>query len=74
MAQKEFKMALTHLENRIMMAIGRHRVSISEIEDAFFSLVRPARRTLQRALRELVKRKLLMQTGTRRGTKYEKAK
>lgn len=64
-------MALTHLEERIVMAIGRHAVSISEIEQSFF-MTRPSRSTILRTLRGLVRKKVLIQTGIQRGTKYEK--
>lgn len=66
-------MALTTLEERIMRAIGRNRVSISEIESAFFGMDRPIRRTVQRALIEMARKNLIRRFGTGRGTKYEKA-
>lgn len=67
-------MALTHLEERIMMKIGKHSVSIGEIEAGFFSSERPARSTLYRALQKLVHKSVIKQTGLGRGTRYEKVK
>ncbi len=67
-------MALTRFEERIMTQVHRQRVSISEIHDGFFSTERPSRRTLQRAIASLVRRGVLIQTGEKRGTRYEKAK
>lgn len=65
-------MALTILEDRILRIIGKHRRSISEIERDFFTMDRPNRRTIQRALSDMVRAGLIRQTGIQRGTRYEK--
>lgn len=67
-------MALTPFEERILMQIGKNSVSISEIENDFFSSERPARATLYRALQKMVHKSVIRQTGAQRGRRYEKIK
>lgn len=65
-------MRLTPNEELVLDALRRHRLSMSEIEDKFYSSFRPSRRTLQRILTELVRQGHVVQTGNGRGTRYEK--
>lgn len=67
-------MAFSPFEERIMLYISRHSVSISEIEKNFFSSDRPARSTLYRALQKLVHKSAIKMTGVGKGARYEKIK
>ena len=66
-------MALTQFEEKVLNSLGRHSVSISEIEEGFF-MTRPSRSLIQRTLKRLIKKKLVVMTGQRRGTRSEKVK
>ncbi len=66
-------MALTPLEERIVSKIGRHSVTISEIESGFFADI-PSRSKLYRALQKLLHKSVIRQTGDKRGRRYEKVK